>query len=75
MEIKSMVDFENICVKDGVLTATAINLETGNREDIIARLDGNSHSSKDWDIVKATWNIIGRYKGKKFPKETSVVWG
>lgn len=70
-----MVDFENICVKDGVLTATAINLETGNREDIIARLDGNSHSSKDWDIVKATWNIIGRYKGKKFPKETSVVWG
>lgn len=70
-----MVDFENICVKDGVLTATAINLETGSREDIIARLDGNSHSSKDWDIVKATWNIIGRYKGKKFPKEASVVWG
>lgn len=34
-----MVDFENICVENGILTATAINLETGNREDIIARLD------------------------------------
>lgn len=70
-----MVDFENICVENGILTATAINLETGNREDIIARLDGGSHSSTDWDIVKATWNVIGRYKGKKFPKEASVVWG
>lgn len=69
-----MVDFENICVKDGVLTAIATNLETGNKENITARLDGSSHSSKDWDIVKATWNIVGRYKGKKFPKETSVVW-
>lgn len=43
-----MVDFENIRVENGVLTATAINLETGNREDIVARLDGGSHSSTDW---------------------------
>lgn len=70
-----MVDFENICVENGILTATAINLETGNREDITARLDGSSHSSTDWDIVKATWNLVGRYNGKKFPKKTSVVWG
>lgn len=70
-----MVDFENICVENGVLTAIAINLETGNKENITARLDGSSHSSKDWDIVKATWSIVGRYKGKKFPKKTSVVWG
>lgn len=69
-----MVDFENIIVKDEVLTATATNLETNSNEDIVARLDGSFHSSSDWDIVKATWNIIGRYKGKKFPKETSVVW-
>lgn len=70
-----MVDFENICVKDGVLTATATNLETNNKEDIVARLDGSFHSSIDWNIVKATWNVIGRYKEKKFLKETSVVWG
>lgn len=60
-----MVDFENIIVKDEVLTATATNLETNSNEDIVARLDGSFHSSSDWDIVKATWNIIGRYKGKK----------
>ena len=70
-----MIDFENIQVVDGVLTASAVNLETGNRESITAKLDGSFHSSTDWDIVKATWNVIGRYKGKKFPKETSVVWG
>lgn len=69
-----MVDFENIIVKDEVLTATATNLETNSNEDIVARLNGSFHSSSDWDIVKATWNIIGRYKGKEFPKETSVVW-
>ena len=70
-----MVDFENICVKDGVLTATATNLETNNKEDdIVARLDDSFHSSIDWDIVKATWNLVGRYNGKKFPKKTSVVW-
>ena len=69
-----MVDFEDIVVKDEVLTATAINLETGNKESIVVRVDGSFHSSSDWDIAKTTWNIIGRYKGKRFPKETSVVW-
>lgn len=49
-----MVDFENIHVENGVLTAVATNLETGKKENITARLDGSLHSSKDWDIVKAT---------------------
>mgnify|MGYP000235213521 CR=1 FL=1 len=57
-----MVDFEDIVVKDEVLTATAINLDTSNKESIIARIDGSFHSGSDCDIVKATWNIIGRYK-------------
>lgn len=57
-----MVDFEDIVVKDEVLPATAINLDTSNKESIIARIDGSFHSGSDCDIVKATWNIIGRYK-------------
>lgn len=57
-----MVDFEDIVVKDEVLTATAINLDTSNKESIIARIDGSFRSGSDCDIVKATWNIIGRYK-------------
>lgn len=72
-----MVDFENIHVENGVLTAVATNLETGKKENITARLDGSLHSSKDWDIVKATWNIIDKYKGKNFPKNKcslGVVW-
>lgn len=70
-----MVHFENICVKDGILTARATNLETNFTEQITVKLDGSYHSGSDSDIIKATWNIIGRYKGKKFSKETGVSWG
>lgn len=36
-----MVDFENICVKDGVLTANAVNVRYGIKEHITAKIDGS----------------------------------
>lgn len=70
-----MVDFENICVKDGVLTADAVNARYGIKEHIIANIDGSYHSSSDNEIIRATWNIvIEARKKKKYPSKTSIVW-
>lgn len=70
-----MVDFENIVVKDGVLTADAVNARYGIKEHITAKIDGSYHSSSDNEIVRATWNIvIEARKKKKYPNKTSIVW-
>lgn len=70
-----MVDFENIVVKDGVLTADAVNARYGIKEHITAKVDGSYHSSSDNEIVRATWNIvIEARKKKKYPNKTSIVW-
>ena len=53
-----MVDFENICVKDGVLTADAVNVRYGIKEHITAKIDGSCHSSSDNEIIKATWGVV-----------------
>lgn len=70
-----MVDFENIVVKDGVLTADAVNARYCIKEHITAKVDGSYHSSSDNEIVRATWNIvIEARKKKKYPNKTSIVW-
>lgn len=70
-----MVDFENIVVKDGILTADAVNARYGIKEHITAKIDGSYHSSSDNEIVRATWNIvIEARKKKKYPNKTSIVW-
>lgn len=70
-----MVDFENICVENGVLTADAVNARYGIKEHITAKIDGSYHSSSDNEIVRATWNIvIEARKKKKYPSKTSIVW-
>ena len=69
-----MVDFENIHVENGVLTADAVNARYGIKEHITANIDGSYHSSSDNEIVRATWNIvIEARKKKKYPSKTSIV--
>ena len=68
-----MVDFENICVKDGILTADAVNARYGIKEHIIANINGSYHSSSDNEIVKATWGVIFEArKKKKYPSKTTI---
>lgn len=65
-----MVDFENIVVKDGILTADAVNARYGIKEHITAKIDGSYHSSSDNEIVRATWNIVieARKEKEEIPK-------
>jgi hypothetical protein len=71
-----MVNFYNISIEGDFITARVWNETNNNREDIRAKLDGTYHSSKDTDIIKATWNLVIEYKEKhKLPKKTTVVWG
>lgn len=70
-----MVTFYNIRVEKGILTALVINEVTGNRESITAKIDGTYHSSKDRDIIKATWGLVVESQGKNFPEKTSIAWG
>lgn len=72
-----MVSFYNIKIENGIFTATAVNEYTGNKEEISAKTDGSYHSSKDNDIVKATWGLIVKYehsKRKKIPETDCVAW-
>lgn len=70
-----MVDFENICVENGVLTADAVNARYGIKEHITAKIDGSYHSSSDNEIVKATWGVIlEARKKKKYPSKTTIAW-
>lgn len=71
-----MVSFYNIKVENGILTAHAVNESTCHEEDIKAMIDGSRHSSRDSDIVRATWGVVWEAKkAKKFPKETTISWG
>lgn len=71
-----MVTFTNIRIENGYIYATALDESTGFTEDIIAKLDGSYHSSSDYTIIKATWNVVIEYKKyKKIPKEMQIVWG
>lgn len=70
-----MVTFYDIKVENGVLTALAVNETSGNREGIVARIDGSYHSSSDKDIIKATWGLVVESRDKGFPKKTSIAWG
>ena len=70
-----MITFYDIKVENGVLTALALNENTGTKENITAKLDGTYHSSNDSLIVKATWNLIVEYENKGFPTAMSVAWG
>lgn len=71
-----MVTFYNIRIEDGMLKANVHNETNGNKESIIASIDGEYHSSEDKEIVKATWSIIAEYLEKnKLPKKTTVSWG
>lgn len=70
-----MVSFYNISVENGILTAHAVNESTGHEEDIKAMIDGSRHSSKDKDIVKATWGLIVDFEGKQLPSKHTIAWG
>ena len=71
-----MVSFNSIQVNNGMITAVAINETNNNIERISAKMDGTYHSSKDTDIIKATWNLVIEYeKNKKLPSSTTVCWG
>lgn len=59
-----------------MLKANVHNETNGNKESIIASIDGEHHSSNDKEIVKATWSIIAEYLEKnKLPKKTTVSCG
>lgn len=60
-----MVDFENIHVENGVLTADAVNARYGIKEHITANIDGSYHSSSDNEIVKATWELFLKHERRK----------
>ena len=71
-----MVILENIQTDGKTFTAHAFNDLNGVTEDIQAKMDGTCHSSKDHDIIKATWSVIAEYEAKgKMPKKTAVAWG
>ena len=71
-----MVILENIQTDGKVFTAHAFNDLNGVAENIQAKMDGTYHSSKDSDIIKATWSVIAEYEVKgKMPKKTAVAWG
>lgn len=70
-----MVDFENICVENGILTADAVNARYGIKEHITANIDCSYHSSSDNEIVKATWGVVlEARKKKKYPSKTTIAW-
>lgn len=71
-----MVILTNIKAENGYITAHALNDLNNVEEDIMAKMDGTQHSSKDNDIVKATWSVVAEYKIKgSLPKKTAVAWG
>lgn len=71
-----MITFYNIKVVDGTLTALAVNEVNNTKENIVAKVDGSYHSSKNSDIVRATWGMIWEAKkNKKFPEKTTIAWG
>lgn len=71
-----MVNFYDIKIEDGFITAEAWNETNNTRENIRAKLDGTYHSSSDTDIIKATWNLVIEYEKKhKLPEKTTVAWG
>lgn len=71
-----MVTFTNIRVVDGYIYANAWNEMNGIKESIKAKMDGSYHSSSDFEIIKATWNLVIKYEhNHKLPKKTTVAWG
>lgn len=71
-----MFTFYNIKVVNGVLTAIVLNESTGIKESITAKIDGTYHSSRDGDVIRATWGVVWEAKkNKKFPEKTTIAWG
>lgn len=71
-----MVIFYKIIVVNGVLTALAVK-GNGEQERITAKVDGSYHSSKDEEIIRATWCLVleARENNGKYPEKTSIAWG
>lgn len=71
-----MVDFYNIKVENGILTALAVKATTGEKFDVKAKVDGSYHNCSDGEIKKATWCVVLEANKKgKYPEKTSVAWG
>lgn len=70
-----MVTFYEIKVIDGVLTALAVKCN-GEQERITAKTDGSYHSSKDGEIIRATWGLVWNASKKgKYPEKLTIAWG
>lgn len=72
-----MVTFYEIKVEDGVLTALAVKDTNGKSERIEAKTDGSYHSSKDGEIIRATWGLVWQAKQNKgkYPEKLTIAWG
>lgn len=70
-----MVDFYNIKVENGILTALAVKATTGEKFDVKAKVDGSYHNCSDGEIIKATWGVVWEANKKgKYPDKTTIAW-